>query len=288
MKHGNRASKLYRVKSLNMHKTKIKKIDEIIDHLGQADLHIHSNFSDAKPSIEEILEYVEKKTDLNVIAITDHDTIEGALKAQKIVKEKDYRFEVIVGEEISTLEGHVLGLFLKKVIKSGLSVEETLRLIKEQNGVTIAPHPFYHTRMNNGKTILMDGIGLITLLKEKDKFDGIEVLNATPVLRKDNVRAGFINNALLVISETGSSDAHILDAIGKGYTLFEGRTTQDLREALKNGQTRAGSRDWNFMALFRYLFFFIPSGFRIALFSIVHGRRKKRPQIINCPRKYTE
>lgn len=56
--------------------------------LGKADLHIHSNYSDGKNSIEEILEFVETKTDLDVIAITDHNTIEGALLARQVAKDK--------------------------------------------------------------------------------------------------------------------------------------------------------------------------------------------------------
>ena len=98
-----------------MNEDQIKNIEKHTrTHLGKADLHIHSNCSDGKPSIEEILEYVEHKTDLDVIAITDHDTIDGALLAQELMKRKKYRFEVIIGEEISTKRGHIIGLFLKK------------------------------------------------------------------------------------------------------------------------------------------------------------------------------
>ena len=59
-----------------------------LNNLSKADLHIHSNFSDGAESIDEILEYVQEQTDLAVIAITDHDTIKGALLAKKIMKNK--------------------------------------------------------------------------------------------------------------------------------------------------------------------------------------------------------
>ena len=59
-------------------------------HLGKADFHIHSNFSDGKPTPAEILDYIEEFTDLNVIAITDHDTIDGALEAERLMKLKKY------------------------------------------------------------------------------------------------------------------------------------------------------------------------------------------------------
>lgn len=251
-----------------------------IASLGKADLHIHTNFSDAKPSVEEVLDYVQNETELDVIAICDHNTIEGARLAQEIVKTKKYRFEVIVGEEVSTLYGHILGLFLTQAVPSGLSTRETLERIKAQNGVTIAPHPFYHTRMKD-KNVIMDGIGIVTLIRDIPLIDGIEVINGNPILKKENLRARFLNDTLLVKAEVGSSDAHIVDAIGMAYSLFEGKTAEELRNALEFGQTRAIMNRWGFMALMRYLFFFLPRGFRIFLYTLIHGRNKKRPQLIN-------
>jgi len=255
-------------------------------HLGKADLHIHSNYSDAKPSIEEILEYVQHKTDLDVIAITDHDTLEGALLAQELVKGKKYRFEVVVGEEVSTKRGHIIGLYLKKLIPANLSIHETIERIQKEGGVVIAPHAFHHTRLNNGKNITMDGIGVINLIKEKDNLEGVEIINATPTLGGENLKASFINNTLILQAEIGSSDAHILDAIGKGYTVFEGRTAKDVKEAIIKNQTKALNGSWNFLALAKYLFFFIPRGLRLFWNTVSHGRIEKSPQIINIPKKF--
>jgi len=71
---------------------------------GLADVHMHTNYSDGTGSVEEVLAFAQERTSLDVIAITDHDTIEGALRARDLAAERDYRFEVIVGEEISTRE----------------------------------------------------------------------------------------------------------------------------------------------------------------------------------------
>lgn len=251
-------------------------------NLGKADIHIHSNYSDAKNSIEIILEYVENKTDLDVIAICDHDTIDGAVEAQLIAKRRGFRFEVIVGEEISTRQGHIVGLFLKEAIPHGLSAPETLKLIKNQNGVTVAPHPFFHTRLRSRNRPIMDGVGFITLIRDKADIDAIEIINAslniTPT--KENLRARFLNDTLLFKAEVGASDAHILDAIGKGYTIFEGKTAADLKVALENGQTRAMSQKWTLMSLIRYGFFFLPIGLRVFFYTLVRGRRKKRLKLI--------
>jgi hypothetical protein len=85
---------------------------------GLADLHMHTNYSDGTGSVEEVLAFAEHHTTLDVIAITDHDTIEGALRARDLAAQREYRFEVIVGEEISTREGHLLALFLRHPIRA--------------------------------------------------------------------------------------------------------------------------------------------------------------------------
>jgi len=102
--------------------------DQLPD-LSKADLHIHSFFSDGKPSIEEILAYTQKNTNLDVIAITDHDTISGALHAAELASKRKYRFEVIVGEEVSSIEGHILGLFLTEKIEPNQTAHETIKQI---------------------------------------------------------------------------------------------------------------------------------------------------------------
>ena len=78
---------------------------------GKADLHMHSTYSDGSATIEQILEHVQDNTDLDVIALTDHDVIEGSLRARDLWQKKgDYRFDFVVGEEVSTKEGHLLTL----------------------------------------------------------------------------------------------------------------------------------------------------------------------------------
>jgi hypothetical protein len=244
-------------------------------NLSKADLHIHSNYSDGKPTIGEILEYVEDNTNLAVIAITDHDTIEGALEAQEIAKTKKLSFDIIIGEEVSTKEGHILALYIEKEIKPHMSVMETLREIHRQKGVAIASHPFYHTRMKNPKMAVMNGIGLKSIVLAKNHLDAMEIVNATPTLSEENLRARFINSTILFLGETGSSDAHILDAIGKGYTLFEGKTASDLKRDLLSHQTKAMRSRWTFYALLKYLYFFIPIGLRLAFYALLHCRAKK-------------
>jgi predicted metal-dependent phosphoesterase TrpH len=265
----------------------IKSIEKLVK-LGKADLHIHTTHSDGGSTVPEVLDYVENETDLDVIAITDHDTMDGYFEAVELMKKKKYRFELVPGEEVTTQQGHILALYIRKPIAAGLNVHHTLQRIKEQNGVRIAAHPFQHVRMRSSEYLTMDGIGLVSLVKEAKLLNGIETINATPLLGEENVRATFVNRTMLFKAETGSSDAHIKEAIGRAYTLFEGKTADDLKVALRHHQTQAMHGKWTLRALFRYGFFFIPLGFRILFFTILHGRPAKRPQIINVPEDMTE
>lgn len=256
-----------------MKKSGIQKIENW-EKLGRADIHIHSCYSDGRPKIKDILDYVQEKTDLNVIAICDHDTIEGALEAKEQMKKGNYRFDLIVGEEITSTKGHILGLFLKEKVRPGMSPEKTIEAIHSQGGLVVASHPFERTRWHNQNLPTMDGIGLKELIKNADDLDGLEIVNATPGLADENYKASLVNKTIIFTAETGGSDAHILEAIGMGFTLFEGKTSQDFRKALKYHQTRAMFAKWTVMALVKYLFFFIPLGFRIIINTIINGRAK--------------
>jgi len=256
------------------------KIDasDYVKNLGRADLHVHSNYSDAKQSISEIIDYASR-IGLDIVAITDHDTIKGALEAQKIVKERKLKLQIIVGEEITCKEGHLIGLFLKKPITSKLGVDEAIREIKKQSGLVLTPHPLYHTRATPRDMPVIDGIGIISLVKHKEDIDAVEVINATPGLGKQNVKAQLVNRSIIFKSETGGSDAHILEAVGQAYTIFEGHTVAELRSALENGQTVAAAKKWKLVTLLKYGYFFIPKGLRLSIYTLIHGRTKKRPQI---------
>lgn len=247
---------------------------ESYQRLGRADIHIHSRYSDGQSKVEEILDFVETKTDLDVIAITDHDTIEGALEAKALMKRGKYRFELIIGEEVTSREGHILGLFLERPVLSGLSAEETVDAIHHQGGVAIAVHPFEKSRWNNRELPVMNGVGFMTLLKINHKFDAIEVVNATPTLGDENLRAALANKTFLFQAEIGSSDAHILEAIGKGYTLFEGNAAMEFKNAILEHQTRAMHNEWTILALLKYAYFFTPRALRILWNTILHGRTK--------------
>lgn len=199
---------------------------------SKADLHIHSNHSDGLARIPEILDYVQDKTDLKIIAITDHNTIEGALFAKSL--EDLYDFEVVVGEEVSSKSGHIIGLFLDRPIPAGLSAVETIARINEQGGVAIIPHPFSNQGVFGPFGVSTFGNALNELA-----FHALEVYNSMPFLVWANRVAARVFTGGQGIAATGGSDAHVLRGIGAGYTVFRGTTAEDLRVSLARLETRA-------------------------------------------------
>ncbi|OGO05749.1 MAG: hypothetical protein A2Y60_01060 [Chloroflexi bacterium RBG_13_54_9] len=205
---------------------------------GVADIHIHSTHSDGTADIPDILEYVQQETKLDVIAITDHNEIAGACEARELTAKDSYRFEVVVGMEISTLEGHLLALFLESPVPKFLPLAETIDAIHAQGGICIVPHPMCWLL----RSISQNSMDEIAMRKGEDVYlDGLEVVNPTIAGRITNGRPKELNREHYRLAETGSSDAHFLLQIGSGYTLFEGLTAADLRQGLLNKTTRAAA-----------------------------------------------
>jgi predicted metal-dependent phosphoesterase TrpH len=206
---------------------------------------MHTNASDGWPTPQELVAHA-LGLGLDLIAVTDHDTIEGALRAADFAARWP-RFRVIIGEEISSRNGHIVGLFLERRIRPGMSAAATVHAIHDQGGLAVAVHPFWRTERRS-RTRIVHGVGW--LAAELD-FDAIEVENATPGFYVFNQLAHRLNTGL-GSSPVGSSDAHILDAVGRAYTEFPGKTPEALRAAIRAGETVARRRRYKAMGLMRY------------------------------------
>ncbi len=205
---------------------------------------MHTTESDGWPSPRELVDHA-RMSGLDVIAVTDHDTIEGALRASEHASSS--KLHVIIGEEVSSRDGHIVGLFLERRVRPGMSAAATVHAIHDQGGLAVAVHPFWRTqRQARGGTV--HGVGW--LAAELD-FDAIEVENATPGFYVFNQLARRLNIGL-GRAEVGGSDAHILDAVGRAFTEFPGRTPKALRTALEKGKTAAGRRRYRAVGLMRY------------------------------------
>jgi predicted metal-dependent phosphoesterase TrpH len=204
--------------------------------VSKADLHIHTRVSDGMASIEAVLEYVQEHTDLDVIAITDHEDVTGGLRARELAARRAYRFDVIAGAEVTTMQGHLIGLFIESSPKSFRRVESALEMIHAQGGLAVIPHPMsWLTRSLSERTIAR-----ITARAEAGiGFDGIELANPSPAGKLTRARAARLNAHRWHLAETGSSDAHHLPHIGTGWTEFEGSGAESLKQAIQNKTTMA-------------------------------------------------
>lgn len=213
---------------------------------SKADLHIHSNHSDGLAKIPEIMEYASTHTDLSVIAITDHNTIEGALFAQSL--QEMYGVEVVIGEEISSKSGHIIGLWLQEAIPPNLSAAETVSRINEQGGIAVIAHPFANRAFG---PFGLESVGQAIY---DVAFHALEVYNSSPYLIYANRLAAKAFAGGQGVAATGGSDAHVLKAVGNGYTLFRGTTAADLRLSIENLETRAEAARGGLSVALRYAF----------------------------------
>jgi predicted metal-dependent phosphoesterase TrpH len=166
---------------------------------------------------------------LDVVAITDHDNINGALEARELASQ--YGVEVVPGAEVTTSDGHLVALYVEKLPPAGMSLDDTLMWIGHNGGIAIAPHPF--NQLPNSLNV-QAVVGVFNRPRAKGVLKGIEVYNmATRVF---NVTAEKLS-AYLPLARTGASDAHVYWAIGVGRTQFKGSTADDLRAALDTAAT---------------------------------------------------
>jgi predicted metal-dependent phosphoesterase TrpH len=185
------------------------------------DLHTHTHFSpDAITSPKRFVEVCQRKG-ITCVAVTDHDTMRGALAVQEIAP-----FRVIVGEEICSREGEIIGLFMSQEVPPGLSAQETVDRIRAQSGLVSVPHPLDRFR---------GGIGAEGLAALAPLVDIVEVMNARTTVAKDNDKAARVaeEHGLVGVAVT---DAHSAWEMGRAYVeapAFEG--PQEFLEALRWG-----------------------------------------------------
>ena len=167
------------------------------------DLHTHSSASpDGGIKPHQYIKILQEEK-LNCIAVTDHNTIEMAQRLHEQLGER-----IIVGEEIMTSEGEIIGLFLSRAIPAGLSAKETVDQIKEQGGLVYIPHPFETVR---------SGISHAALGKIAPLVDIVEVQNGRAVFQNKGPEA--ITWAKMHKKAVASaSDAHGAKGLGYSYT----------------------------------------------------------------------
>jgi predicted metal-dependent phosphoesterase TrpH len=180
------------------------------------DLHVHTCYSrDSSITLKQLVSFA-KKRGLDGVAVTDHNTVEGALK----LKTRDIL--VVPGIEVSTSNGHLLGINVTTPIPAKLGIEETIRLIHEAGGIAVAPHPtaFYKSPPS----------------RRVSSYDAVEVMNASsvPFSVLTHYSRKFAEG--LGLPQTGGSDSHYAPEIGSAYTVVEADAAVDeIISAIKKG-----------------------------------------------------
>ncbi len=219
-----------------------------LENCRKADTHVHTKYSGfIKYSLAQFPESISEpdlvvkaamKRGLDVLCITDHDSIAGALKAQKYAAGMS-GIEVVIGEEISTADGEMIALFLQERIEPRLGAEETAERIHDQGGIAIAPHPFSpHCPCLGRKVQYLD-------------IDGIEVFNAIhrdPYSNRLASRKGVTQGR----ARMGGSDAHSIEMVGNAYTTFSGCTADDLRASILRKSTYFGGETTSLASCVRW------------------------------------
>jgi predicted metal-dependent phosphoesterase TrpH len=188
------------------------------------DMHMHTEYSrDSRVALADFAE-LARNAQLGAVCITDHDTIEGGLR----LREMDTGLQVIVGEEITTADGELVGLYLEKKVAPGLSAEHSIDLIHEQGGLAYVPHPFSRNRRRHLRRSALDSVA--------PKLDIVEVFNAREVASSSNLRALEFARQHALPGGVGS-DSHRRTEIGRAYvdvTAFA--TPEELLAALREGK----------------------------------------------------
>lgn len=205
------------------------------DRPGRADLHIHTIASDGTADVPSILDRLAAQGDLDVVAITDHERIDAAVAARAMALDRGLAVEIVVGEEVTTLGGHLLALWIDRPVRSYRSLRATIAEVHDNGGIAIPAHPLVpYPLCAQGRVLrrLLDDV-------EHVRPDALETFNPTALGRPWHDRVvRFADEHGL--ARVGNSDAHALAAIGAGWTTFDGHTADDVRRAIDARTTDHG------------------------------------------------
>jgi len=191
----------------------------------KVDLHVHTIYSgDALIGPEEAVLWA-KKAGLDGLAITDHDTLRGAERARPVAEREGV--VLIPGVEVESRGGHILALGVSEPPEPGGSLAEVLEAVEDQGGVSVLAHPFNLLAPRGWS------------YRELVRLDAVEVVNASQILFPISRRLAVRLAEALGKPMVAGSDAHLPEAVGKAFTIFEACGDEDdLLEALRKGMVR--------------------------------------------------
>lgn len=198
--------------------------------MGRADPHCHTTASDGMVSPAELVAGARERA-LDLVAVCDHDTM--AAVAETVERGGEAGVAVVTGQEITTrwpAQTHVLGWFLERPVRMGMSLEDTIDAIHDQGGLAVIPHPFMPTYFASIQP------GMLERLLERRSVDGIETAFTAPLTpARGRALAGFVERHRDRLGAVvGGSDSHFgAFDLGRAITRFEGTTAADFRRAIE-------------------------------------------------------
>ena len=207
--------------------------------MGRADLQLHSDVGDGLAPPEALLDAAER-AGMDVIALTDHDDIRASFVLRDIAARRASPVEVITGIEVTTRSGHLLALWIEDEVPMFGALAATVARIHALGGLAVAPHPLSYLTFSVGEGALR----ALHAGPPECQLDGIELRNPSYAGRVRRGRAAWLNEHVLHVAETGSSDAHHAALVGTAWTDYPGRTAADLRRAIAERTTRPDGRHW--------------------------------------------
>jgi predicted metal-dependent phosphoesterase TrpH len=199
-----------------------------------ADFHSHSHYS--RDSVINPRTFIDNclRKGIDCVAVTDHNEIEGAFAIEKLARQTaGGRLKVVIGEEVKTAEGEIIGLFLKEFVPRNLSPEETVRAIHDQGGIAVVPHPFDIFRRSVIKPEALERV--------KTQVDAIEGFNCRNILQRHDDRATALASSVAKPMTVGTDSHSPWELGGAWLEMDDFETPQEFLAALTTGR-RAGHR----------------------------------------------
>jgi len=208
------------------------------DELLRIDPHVHTLASDGIHDVETTIQ-AAITAGLDAVGITDHERMDAAVAGQAMARHRGWPIEVIVGEEISTRGGHLLGLYMQKRIRPWYSLKDSIARVHEQGGLAIIAHPLPPYPLCASEGTLRKLMDEADPIYHPDGMEGFNPTTAGAALRRWSRRAPALAEEL-GIAATGGSDAHKAENVGTTQTLVQRRGTleESLRLALAERDTR--------------------------------------------------
>lgn len=214
---------------------------------GRADLHIHPSGGGADPGLPMAIYAAIRASGLQVAVLTDHDRIAVARELVARSRDDGLPTELVAGEEISTRDGHLLGIGLSSRVPYGLTLAESVAAIHDQGGVAVVAHPLLPTSISASGRLLVE-------LAEGDvvrRPDALEAMHPTamwlPGWRRRVERLAERCGYAIV----GGSDAHSARSVGRVRTTFPGSSEADLVAAIRGRETRTEGQAHSLRDIFR-------------------------------------